>query len=224
MVKSTELRLLFLGLTAALAFDSICFGSRNGNLEYWQTTGISHDIDKDWTVHGEEEFRAGRHNGNPYLHNVNVGFVYKGLAESVDIGLDFKKEYEKDSTGKFRQENRPHLNLIFSSTLLDIDASNRLRLEYRNREKKEDLFRLRNCTTLKFPVKVTKLHLQPFVSEEFFINLGEDNVSQNRLSLGFSGAPARNLKASIYYMWRTNKITGGWENTNVIGVGLGFRF
>jgi len=211
-------------VTTALAFNCICLASRSGNLEYWQTNGVTHDINQDWSVHAEQEFRAGRHNGNPYLHNVTVGFMYKSLAEWLDIGLGFKKEYEKDSTGKFRQENRPHLNLVFRRKLLDIDASNRLRLEYRDRETKEDVFRLRNQVKVAFPFKFTKLDVQPFVAEEFFINLGENNVSENRLSAGFSGKLAENINASVYYMWKTNKISGGWEDTNIIGVGLGLRF
>jgi hypothetical protein len=205
-------------------FTSVCFASRSGNLEYWQTSGISFDINKDLAIHAEEEFRAGRHNGNPYLHNVNIGLVFKSLAEGMNIGFDFKKEYEKDSKGKFRQENRPHLNITFKGNLFDFDTSNRVRLEYRNREKKKDLFRLRNKATVKFPFKFTNLNLQPYIAEEVFINLGEDNVNQNRLSAGFSCKPAKNIGASVYYMWKTSKISGGWEDTNVIGVELKFLF
>ncbi|MHC4619159.1 MAG: DUF2490 domain-containing protein [Planctomycetota bacterium] len=193
-------------------------------MEYWQQIGLSHDINEDWVVHAEQEFRAGRRNGNPYLHNVNVGLVYKNLTDWLDIGADFKKEYEKDSAGKFRGENRPHLSLLFKGKLLDIDAGNRLRVEYRDRENKEDIFRLRNQVKLKFPVKFTKLALQPFVAEEFFVNLGDNNVSQNRLSAGFSSRPAKSVEIRVYYMWKTSKIPGGWEDTNVIGTGLVLRF
>lgn len=223
--KSTEVRVFFVvSVVAGAFFTSVCFASRSGNLEYWQTSGISLDINKDWAVHAEEEFRVGRHNGNPYLHNVNLGLVFKSLAEGMDISFDFKKEYEKDSKGKFRQENRPHLNITFKGNLFDFGTSNRVRLEYRDREKKKDLFRLRNKTTVKFPFKFTSLNLRPYIAEEVFINLGEDNVNQNRLSTGFSCNLAKNIEASVYYMWKTSKISGGWEDTNVVGVGLKFKF
>jgi hypothetical protein len=223
--KWTEVRFLFVvSVVAAVLFPSVCLGGRSGNLEYWQTTGISLDINKDLAIHAEQEFRAGRHNGNPYLHNVNLGLVYKSLAKGMDIGFDFKKEYEKDSTGKFRQENRPHLNITFRGKLFDFSASDRIRLEYRNREKKEDLFRLRNKATVKLPLRLTKLNLQPYIAEEVFINLGEDNINQNRLSAGFSCELAKNTEVSVYYLWKTSKISDGWEDTNVVGVGLMFRF
>jgi hypothetical protein len=225
MNKLYKIAVYLLGpLITATLFPTVCLAGRSGNLEYWQEIGVSHDINEDWVVHAEEEFRAGRHNGNPYLHNVNVGLVYKKVSDWLDIGLDFKKEYEKDSTGKFRQENRPHLNISFKGKLLNIDAGNRLRLEYRDRESKEDLFRLRHQIKLKFPLKFTRLELQPFVAEEFFINLGENNVSQNRLSAGFSSRAAKNIDIRVYYMLKTSKITGGWEDTNVIGTGLVLRF
>jgi hypothetical protein len=224
MNKLSKLTFFFVAATTVVLFNSVCFASRSGDLEYWQTSGLAFDINKHFTFTAVEEFRAGRHNGNPYLHNVDLGLVYKGLADSVDIGFNFKKEYEKDSKGKFRQENRPHLNVMFKGKVFDFDTSNRIRLEYRNREKEEDLFRLRNKATVKFPYKFTKLNLQPYVAEEVFLNLGENNINQNRLSSGFSTRPAKNIRVSVYYMWKTSKITGGWRDTNVIGTQIKFLF
>ena len=217
MNKLNKLTFSFVATAVVVFFNSVCFGSESGNLEYWQTSVFELDINKHFTFTAAEEFRLGRHNGNPYLYNVDLGLVYKGLANGPDIGLNFKKEYEKDSTGKLRQENRPHLNITFKGTVFDFATSNRTRLEYRNREKKEDLFRLRNKTTAKLPFKFTKFNLQPFVADELFLNLGENNVNQNRLSAGFSSKPAKNINVSVYYMWKTTKITGGWSDTNVIG-------
>jgi hypothetical protein len=224
MNKLSKLTSSFVTATAVVFFNGVCFASRSGDLEYWQTSGLSFDINKHFTLTAEEEFRAGRHNGNPYLHNVDLGLVYKGLADGPDIGFNFKKEYEKDSKGKFRQENRPHLNITFKGTAFDFDTSNRVRLEYRNREKNEDLFRLRNKATVKLPFKFTKLDLQPYISEEVFLNLGENNINQNRLSAGFSSNPAKNIKVGVYYMWKTSKIAGGWRDTNVIGTQFKFLF
>lgn len=205
-------------------FDGVCFGSRSGNLEYWQTQSISLDINKDFAFTVSEQVRMGRHGGNPYFHNVDLALVYKSLADWLDIGFNFKKQYEKDSKGKFRQENRPNLNITVKGNLLNLDTSNRSRLEYRDREHKKEVFRFRNKTTIKFPFKLTKLNLQLYVAEEWFVNLGEDNINQNRLFSGFSCTLAKNIKGSIYYMWKTSKITGGWEDTNVIGIEFKFLF
>jgi len=37
--------------------------------------------------------------GELYCENVDFGVVYKGLADWVDLGLMFKREYEKDGRG-----------------------------------------------------------------------------------------------------------------------------
>jgi hypothetical protein len=224
MNKLSKPAFSFVAAIAVVLFNGVCLASRSGDLEYWQTTGFGFDINKDFTFTAAEEFRAGRHNGNPYLHNIDLGLVYKGLAGGPDIGLNFKKEYEKDSTGKFRQENRPHVNITFKGKAFDFDTSNRVRLEYRNRENKEDLFRLRNQATVKFPFSFTKLNLQPYIAEEVFINLGENNINQNRLSAGFSSKLSKNVNVGVYYLWKTSKITGGWRDTNVIGTQFKFLF
>lgn len=204
--------------------NEVCFGSKSGNLEYWQTQVVSIDINKDFYFTASQEVKFGRHHGNPYLHNIDLALVYKGLADWVDIGFNFKKEYEQDSTGKFRHENRPHLNVTLKHRLFDYDVSNRSRLEWRDYENKEEVWRFRHKTTVKFPLKLTKYNLQPYVAEEFFMNLPEDNINQNRLSSGFSFTLAKNVKGSIYYLLKKSKGTDGWTDTNVIGLQFKFLF
>ena len=202
----------------------VCFASGNGNLEYWQTQGFNVDINKDFAFTVSQELRFGRHEGDLYLHNVDLGIVYKSLAEWLDLGFNFKKEYEKDSSGKFRHENRPNLNITVKGKLFDLPFNNRSRLAWRDFETKEEVWRYRNKSTVKLPLKLTKLNLQPYVAEEWFVNLGDDNINQNRLYSGFSCKLAKNLSGSIFYLWKTNKIPGGWRSTNVIGTQFKFLF
>ena len=198
-------------------FDGVCSASRSGDLEYWQTQSVSVDIDKDFAFTVSEEVRFGRHNGNPYLHNIDLGIVYKSLADWLDLGFNFKKEYQKDSSGKFRHENRPHLNITVKGKLFDLPFSNRSRFEWRDFEIKEEVWRYRNKSTIKLPLKLTKLNLQPYIAEEWFVNLWDDNINQNRLYSGFSRELTKNISGSVFYMWKTSKISGGWRDTNVIG-------
>ncbi len=108
----------------------------------------------------------GRHNGNPYLCNWDLGIVYKGLADWLDVGFDFRKECEKDSKGKFRHENRPHLNRTLKGRLLNLDVSNRSRFSRKDKENKDTVWEYRNKTKVKFPVELTALKLRPYVAEE----------------------------------------------------------
>ena len=226
MSDSSRMKTCLLAVLLCLTLlGRTCFAvKRNANLEFWQSTSVSTDLDKDWAVYGAQETRHGRHNGSPYQYNVDMGIVYRGLADWLDLGMSFKKEYEQDSSGKFRHENRPHLNITLKGKLLNCDTSNRIRIEYRDREHKKHEYRLRNKTTFRLPCKFTALELQPYIAEEWFLNLGDSNINQNRVYTGFTWTVAKHMKASIFYVWKASRGTGGWANTNVIGTDLKFPF
>lgn len=211
-------------IAQVMLLSSVSFASRNGNGEYWQKFGIDYDLNKDWKITVREELRFGRDNGNPYLHNTDIGLIYKSLGDWIDLGFNFKKEYEKDGSDKFRHENRPNFNIMLKGRIFDFDVGNRTRLEYRDFELKEDVWRLRNKTTVNLPFKLTRFNLQPYIADEVFTNLGESDINQNRLSAGFSFKLAKNIKAGIYYMLKSNKTTDGWLQTNVIGTQFVFLF
>jgi len=123
---------LLLALMCWVLSGEACFAvKRNANLEFWQEATVSFDLDKNkkWGAYGSQESKHGRHNGNPYLYNVDMGIVYRGLADCLDIGMSFKKEYEQDRSGRFRHENRPHINFILKGKLLNSDTSDRIRIE-----------------------------------------------------------------------------------------------
>lgn len=211
-------------IAQVMLLSTVSFASRNGNGEYWQKFGFDYDLNKDWKITVREEFRFGRDNGNPYLHNTDIGLIYKSLGDWIDLGFNFKKEYEKDSSDKFRHENRPNFNIMLKGRIFDFDVGNRTRLEYRDFELKEDVWRLRNLTTVNLPFKLTRFNLQPYIADEVFTNLGESDINQNRLSAGFSFKLTKNIKAGIYYLLKSSKTDDGWLQTNVIGTQFVFLF
>jgi hypothetical protein len=196
----------------------------SGDLQYWATTSLNFDLDKDWAVSLEEQFRLENDTGNLFYYHTDLGLTYKGFAEWLDLGLNFRQVDQKDSSGTFRNENRPHINLTVKSKLLGLDVSNRARLEYRDREVAQDSWRYRHQTTVKFPLQISEWKLQPYMADEFFINLGEDNVSRNRVFSGFLFKVSQNLKGSIFYMWERKKISGGRQDANIIGGNLKLYF
>jgi hypothetical protein len=202
-----------------------CFGSTDGNAEYWQGIGLDFNMDKNWKVTVREEFRVGKSGDDPYLHNTDVGLVYKGFADWLDVSMNFKKEYQRDSSGKFRGENRPHINLMFKGELFGLKVADRVRLEYRDVEIVEDRWRFRNRFTVKLPFTLTEFNLQPYIADEIFINLGESTVKQNRFFLGLSFMLSENVKTSVFYMYKSSmSSSSGWIDSNVIGTSVVFVF
>jgi hypothetical protein len=212
-------------LVLVMFTGSISYGSTDGNAEYWQGIGLEFNMDKDWKVVVSEELRVGKSGDDPGLHNTDVGLVYKGIADWLDVSLNYKKEFERDSAGKFRSENRLHFNMMFKGEMFGCKLGDRLRLEYRDKELSNDHWRLRNRFTINLPFTLTEYNLQPYISDEIFINLGESTVKQNRFATGLSFKLAEDIKTTVYYMYKSSmSASNGWTDTNVVGTNIVFVF
>ena len=222
MVKN---RVYFVTTIAALAVSGgVCFASDDGDFQFWSTAGASVDLSKNWAATFEEEFRFGDNAGHLYYHHSEVGFVYKGLADWVSVGVNYRQIFEEDSSGEWRYENRPHLNAMLSSKFFGLDVSDRSRLEYRDREVQKDTWRYRNKVTVKLPVELTPLKLQPYFAEEVFLDLDGESFSRNRIYSGFSLNFAKNIKGEIYYLLQSTKSDDNWQDINVLGIALKVAF
>ena len=207
-----------------LLIAQICFAFDDGDFQYWSSADASLDIDKDWKVTFREEFRLGDDAEQLYRHHSDVGLVYKSLADWIDLGINYRQVFEKDSKGQWRQENRPHLNITLKGQLFDLGLSSRSRFEYRDREDKNDLWRYRNKVAVKLPFKLTDLKIQPYVADEVFINFNADDFNRNRIYSGFSFQLTENIKGDIFYLWQTSESSGHWKDINVLGTRLKFYF
>ncbi len=133
----------------------------------------------------------------------SLALYYSGYADWVDLRFNYRKVYERDSEGAWRTENRPHINVTLKTKLGGIDLSSRSRFEYRDRKKKEDLWRYRNKVTFKLPFEITELKLQPYLADEVFINFNDQGYAANRFYSGLSFDLAKNIKGQIYYLWQS---------------------
>ena len=144
---------VYIVLTAILytIYNKPCLAADTSGFQYWSTADFSVGLDKDWTATFQEEFRLGDDGGHLYYHHSEVGFVYKGLAEWMDLGFNFRKIYVEDSTNTWRHENRPHINVTLKAKLGDVGVTTRSRFEYRDPEWKEAIWRYRNKVMFKLP-------------------------------------------------------------------------
>jgi hypothetical protein len=204
--------------------SGVCFGYSDKGFQWWNTTGVSFDVAKDWKCTFEQEFRLGDDGGNLYYEHQDLGFVYSGLGEWIDLGANFRYISEKSRNDDWVQENRPHLNATFKWSMLGLWVSDRNRFEYRDREEEEDVWRYRNKVTAKFPFELTPLKLKPYVADEIFITMNDDNVDKNRFYAGASFELTKGLDMDIYYMWQASRSAEEWIDINVLGTALKFTF
>lgn len=211
-------------LVISCFFDVPCFGFDSGDFQFWSDTRASVNLSKDWEATFEEEMRLGGNAGHFYYHHSDVGFVYKGLADWLSVGFNYRQVYEKDAAGKWREEHRPHLNATLTSKLFGLDVSDRSRLEYRDREIQKDIWRYRNKITVRLPVELTRFRLQPYLADEVFLNLASETFDRDRIWSGFFIDLAKNIKGEIYYMLDLAKSGANWKETNVLGISLKVAF
>ncbi len=224
MRKSLKVRVFLL---AALICGGIssepALASDKSGFQYWSTAEFNVDLDEDWTATFNEEFRLGDEGGNLYYHHSEIGFVYKGLADWIDVGAGFRKIYE-DTGDTWQQENRPQINVTLKGKLGDIAVSTRSRFEYRDREEREDIWRYRNKVTFKLPGELTKLKLKPYLADEVYINFNEEGYVRNRVCSGVAFSIAKNVTADIYYLWQSSRASPGRDDIHALGTKLVFRF
>lgn len=212
-------------LVCIYTFSEPCFAFEDEGFQYWASSSTFLDISKNWEAMFQKEFRLGDDGGTLYYQHSELGAMYKGLAEWLELGFNYRQIFERDDERVWKLESRPHLNVILKGRLSDLDLSNRSRFEYRIREDKDDLWRYRDKVTVKLPYEFTGLKLKPYLANEVFITLDDYDYNKNRLYSGITFALFKeNIKADVFYLWQSSKSSSGWKNIHALGTGLKIRF
>lgn len=204
--------LLFLAATAsAYAYD-------NGDFQVWNTDVEEYSIDKASKIALEEEFRWGNDSREFFYQHYDLGYT-RQLKKWLSLGGGYRQVLSLQKN-KWLVENEPYITATLFWELKGFKLDSRNRLEYRHFDYQSDMGRYRNKFTLKFPWKITKLEIQPFLSDEVMFRFGGTNqFSENRAYSGVMFGFGKNLKAEIYYMFNSVKSTtqGKWNGANVLG-------
>ena len=189
----------------------------DGDFQIWNTDTQEYKINKDFKVSLDEEFRWGGDAREFFYQHYDLGLSYK-LSKYWSVGGGYRQAYELRK-GKFKPENQPYITATLSLSAAGIIFESRNRFEYRNFCYKADSGRYRNKFTLKYPLKIAKFEVKPFLSDEIFFGFGGTNkFNQNRFSSGFGFDIIENIKAEIYYMLVTSESSKRWIDSNVLGI------
>jgi len=196
----------------------------NGDFQLWNTATASLDLNKDWTATVEEQVKLGNGASHFYYHHTDLGFVYGGLADWIDLGLNFKEVFLEEDDGHWSRENRPHVNITVKGPVGPFDVSDKSRFEYRDRENQEDLWRYVNRLKVKLPFELTEFKIRPYVADMIFLNMEGRSFEKNRIYAGASFKLSKALESEIYYFWQLGRFDGQWEDINVLGFQLNISF
>jgi Protein of unknown function (DUF2490) len=195
----------------------------DGDFQIWNTEVEEIQLKKDLKLAFEQEFRWGDNASDFYYQHYDIGLFYN-LNKYWNVGGGYRHVLNK-SKGKFLVENEPYVTATFANQFAGFKYDDRSRLEYNHFDYKDDTWRYRNKLTIKAPWKFTKLEIQPFVADEIFILFDDgQRLSENRSTAGLAMNVTKNLKAEVYYMFRTVKNGVKWTDTNVLGTKLKLAF
>ena len=205
-----------------LTIVNLVYAYDDGDFQIWSTEVQEFKINKDLKVALEEEFRFGDNADDFFYHHYDLGFTYS-LNKSLNLGAGYRHIYEKKK-GKFKLENEPYLIFAYKWEWFKFKFDDRSRLEYRHFEYQTDSWRYRNKFTLRFPFRFTKLEIQPYLSDEIFLNFYGAAFTKNRFYSGLEFTVTKNIRADVYYLLEHTKTGRIWPDVNVLGTKIKILF
>lgn len=213
--------LLIVGLLIMLATQAYAYDDHD--FQIWNTDTEEWKVSEKWKVSTEQEFRWADNASELFYQHYDMGAFYT-FSKWLNIGGGYRHVLLK-SKGKYLVENEPYVHVTLTGEAAGFKLESRNRFEYDHFDFQTDYGRYRNKMTLKFPWKVTKLEIQPFVADEVFLRFTKsDAFNQNRFFAGLALSVTKNIKGELYYMLQSYKSSDTWLDANVFGTKLRISF
>lgn len=194
----------------------------NHDWQLWTSESLAYKITEQWTAKLEGESYFNDDMSDPFYRHADIS-LSKKLKNWFTLGLNYRY-VEQDRDGGWKRENRPHINGTFNCKAFGLLLSDRNRIEYRMPEDADDFVRYRNKLRVGLPVKWVRFSVEPYVSDEVFIDSEEAEVNQNRDSVGFVSSFPGGVKLDVYYMLLSGKKDDDWVDANILGTSLSLLF
>lgn len=197
----------------------------------WTALGFRWEVSEDWRLDFEEAWRFNDDASNFYYEHSDIGILYRGLADWIDIGLNYRAIYDRDDNEW--AENRPYLNVDLHGELFGLDVSDRSRFEYRDLDDDDSVWRYRHKLTINRPFEHlagrirerARGRVRPYVAHEISLNFEGQTLDWQRVYTGLSILASEHVICDIHYLWQTRRTNGKWESeSHVIGTRLTFAF
>ncbi|MDH4223567.1 MAG: DUF2490 domain-containing protein [candidate division Zixibacteria bacterium] len=184
--------------------------------EYWSKYSFDIAFNKKVGFSIEPQFKFKNNFREYYYSKTYFGLSYK-LNKFTKIKGYYAYKTKKGKTG-WKETDLLYLDPILKFDLLNIDLSNRFRLEY-DLDKKELIYRNR----IKLEKSLYK-NIVPFLQEEIFYSFLSHRFEENRFSVGSSVKVMNIMRFSGEYMLNSKNDNSGWQSANVLVTSLSFLF
>ncbi len=199
------------------------YGYQDGDFQIWHTEAQDVSLKEKTKLIAEEEFRYGNKASELYYQHYDIGLAYD-VNKYLTTSINYRQIYEGEN-GKFLPEYRPHLDITPKRELYGFKIEDRNRLDFRlYDDKREDMLQYRNRLRIRAPWKFTPLGIQPYVSDEIFVNLNSAAWRRNRFDAGVTFDLIKGIKGDVYYRLQSTKKSGRWTDYNILGLKLNIAF
>lgn len=210
---------IFLALII-LTISNCAFAERDW--EYWSQGSVSVPLNEkvNFLLLPEWRFKNDMH--DPYLFKIETGPNFK-----VNKYLDITPYYvyqQKKSSGIWDTSDLAYLDGMLKLSFkdfFDLKLSHRFRYQYDFDKAK---ITLRNSTKISKVVKLGKLEVAPYVSEEPFYDAKLDMFTEYRSAVGVGYNLSKSISLSAGYMLDSKKSTNKWSYANILVTSLNIKF
>lgn len=159
---------------------------------------------------------------NPYLKNIQGGFVFK-LHKNFYFATLYRRDHMENQDTVYN-ENRFTLEVGWKTRVaekLDFDAYFRTEIREFEEESKEDHLRFRLRLRLKTELSIGKLKLKPFIANETFGKTKIYTVQNNRFYVGAMIPLSEHVEFGFSYIWLA---TRNAESIHILHSGFELKF
>ena len=221
---------------ALLALAAASPARAGGDWQAWLDQAVSKKLSDQTAVRVAQSFRYSFEENRLATYYLEAG----GTSEArswLALGLGYRQQYDKRD-GHWVEENRPFADATLRRKIRAVTISDRSRIEYRDRDGQEDIWRFRNKLTLQYNAWEPGFGLKPYVAAEAFVDESADLQERNRtrFALGLRTDPDRHLLRNVEARWaqalamdysvtvqRTKK-DDEWTDEYIAGVQIGMNF
>ena len=224
-------------ISAALLALAAAFPARAGSdWQTWLDQAVSKKLSEQTTVRVAQSFRYSFEEHRLATYYLEAGATWDARPW-LALGLGYRQQYDRRD-GHWLEENRPFADATLRRKIHAVTISDRSRIEYRDRDGQEDIWRFRNKLTLQYNAWEPGFGLKPYVAAEAFVDESADLQERNRtrFALGLRTDPDRHLLRNVEARWaqalamdysvtvqRTKK-DDEWTDEYIAGVQIGMNF
>jgi len=209
-----------------------CTARAGDEFQFWLGATAAVDLAKQWkaTVGAQTRYDD---RGSLTRHHSDLGVVYKGFADWLDVGLNYRAIFRRGLGDEWRNADRGYLNLTARHRFMGIAFSDRVRLEYSDFEGFGDFGTFRNKLTLNPPFELEpdrerlilrRYTLKPYGSYEVFYDTLDDTVTRHRFQAGLSIVFTDKIVGDVSFIYEDSTSSIDRNDLNVVAANLKLLF